>query len=309
MRTRFRNKRRTWPLIAIVFIVLMFSVLRAKLLLQADTPGGAAEREANPKYLSTDTLIIVPGHGVLNAPNASEWKNESEWCLEPHQLRAGVVLPLCFASHIRRGLEILRDQINTSILIFSGGQTCGIAGPRSEALGYYIVAKESKLFGIFEPEYVAKDIMNGRIFTEEFARDSYENLLFSIARFYEVTGHFPGSVVVVGWKHKAERFTMYHREAIRFPADKFTYVGLDFADAEPFVEDLQPYQVAKPYTDENALSSVSKDMYLCDAGRRTRSKRNPYFRVPPYLVSCPPLRQLLQHCGPELIDTRRVPWK
>jgi len=37
-----------------------------------------------------------------------------------------------------------------------------------------------------------------RAFTEEHARDSYENVLFSIARFKDLTGHLPRNVTVVG---------------------------------------------------------------------------------------------------------------
>jgi hypothetical protein len=33
--------------------------------------------------------------------------------------------------------------------------------------------------------------------TEEHARDSLENVLFSICRFYELTGHFPHNITVV----------------------------------------------------------------------------------------------------------------
>ena len=39
-------------------------------------------------------------------------------------------------------------------------------------------------------------------YAEEFARDSYENVLFSIARFKELTGHPPRNVTVVGYEFK-----------------------------------------------------------------------------------------------------------
>jgi hypothetical protein len=37
---------------------------------------------------------------------------------------------------------------------------------------------------------------------EDYARDSFENLLFSICRFKEVTGNYPARVTVVGYTFK-----------------------------------------------------------------------------------------------------------
>ncbi|KAF5220467.1 hypothetical protein TcYC6_0019560 [Trypanosoma cruzi] len=263
----------------------------------------------NPMYRHTDTLIMIPCHGVLRSLNAYDWQNQSLWEFEKHQLRDGVTLPFCLASHIRRALQILKERFDSSILIFSGGQTKVSAGPRSEALSYYLVAEETNLFGLFNSSVQIRNALERRIFTEEFARDSLENLLFSIARFYEITGHFPESIIVVGWKHKKERFLKYHRQALRYPAENFFYIGLAFEDAAPFVRDLEPYRLALPYNDAIALSYVSKDMYLCTAGKETKNKRNPQFRYPPYGITCPPLLPLLRHCGPHLIDRSLVPWK
>lgn len=38
--------------------------------------------------------------------------------------------------------------------------------------------------------------VRGRALTEEHARDSFENLLFSICRFRELTGHYPVNITV-----------------------------------------------------------------------------------------------------------------
>lgn len=47
--------------------------------------------------------------------------------------------------------------------------------------------------------------LNLRAATEEYALDSYENLLFAIARFHEVTGRWPGKITVVGYGMKQRR--------------------------------------------------------------------------------------------------------
>jgi len=67
----------------------------------------------------------------------------------------------------------------------------------------------------------------GRATTENFALDSYQNLLFSIARFREYTGHFPIQITVVGYDFKRPRFEELHRSALRWPKNKFNYIGVD----------------------------------------------------------------------------------
>jgi len=65
-----------------------------------------------------------------------------------------------------------------------------------------------------------------RAATEEFACDSFENLLFGICRFYESVGRFPETVGVVSWMFKRRRFQM-HREAIKWPATKYQFFGVN----------------------------------------------------------------------------------
>jgi hypothetical protein len=66
-----------------------------------------------------------------------------------------------------------------------------------------------------------------RATTETSALDSYQNLLFSIARFHEVTGRYPSQITVVGYEMKQRRFQELHRAAIRFPAPLFHYISLE----------------------------------------------------------------------------------
>lgn len=66
-----------------------------------------------------------------------------------------------------------------------------------------------------------------RTTTENYAMDSYQNLLFSIARFHEFTGRFPTKITIVGYEFKHRRFTELHRKAISWPRNKFYYVGVD----------------------------------------------------------------------------------
>lgn len=73
-----------------------------------------------------------------------------------------------------------------------------------------------------------------RMTTESFALDSFENFLFSMARFREFTGKYPERITIVGYGMKANRFEELHAKAIRWPTKgfirgdkRFNYVGID----------------------------------------------------------------------------------
>ena len=65
-----------------------------------------------------------------------------------------------------------------------------------------------------------------RVTVEDAALDSFQNVLFSIARFRELTGTYPMRITVVGHNFKRRRFEELHRLAIRWPKLRFTYEGV-----------------------------------------------------------------------------------
>lgn len=81
-----------------------------------------------------------------------------------------------------------------------------------------------------------------RATTEDFALDSYQNLLFSLARFHEYTGRWPARITIVGYEMKRRRFEELHRAALRWPAERFEYVGID-ADGDKEVETAKQGEV------------------------------------------------------------------
>lgn len=60
---------------------------------------------------------------------------------------------------------------------------------------------------------------------QEHARDSFENLVFSVCRFREVTGRYPVNVVVASFEFKHERFAGLHLKALRWPGQRFRFLG------------------------------------------------------------------------------------
>lgn len=163
-----------------------------------------------------DKLIVVAGHAAFRADVLSIPKNpieDSYWVLQDFQKGE----PPYYVEHIRKGLELLQLS-KQSLLLFSGGHTRKEAGHWSEAASYRKIAEVNDYWAS-DPEEVGQ-----RIDVEEYARDSFENLQFSLYRFYQLLGKYPASLTVVGWEFKRERFDV-HREALDIPRSKFTYVG------------------------------------------------------------------------------------
>ncbi len=99
-----------------------------------------------------------------------------------------------FVEHIELGIREA-DQDPDAMLLFSGGQTRLAAGPRSEGLSYWVVAEAAGWFNTTS--------VRGRTFTEEHARDSFENLLFSLCR-WVAQGHTVESYTLkYGWETQA----------------------------------------------------------------------------------------------------------
>jgi hypothetical protein len=111
----------------------------------------------------------------------------------------------------------------SAILIFSGGVTRPNSPSQSEAQSYLRLALDSGL--LTNRTHIA--------FAEDYALDSFQNLLFSVSRFHEVVRgsyRWPKKITVVGFEMKRRRFEELHRKAIRWPSSKFQYIGVDVVD-------------------------------------------------------------------------------
>ena len=232
-----------------------------------------------------DNLVVVACHAVYVADSFQEPLADSSWRLLSYQNGE----PPLYLEHIRRGVEIAGLD-RTSLLVFSGGQTRRAAGPRSEAQSYWILAEHNRWWG--------SKAVRCRATTEEFARDSFENLLFSICRFRECVGSFPERITAISFSFKAERFDL-HRAALRFPREKFSFEGLN---NPPNLE------AAVRREQRNARDLFAVDPYGCHGQLlRKRRIRNPFNRESGYLSSCPEVARLLVHRGPALYQDD-LPW-
>lgn len=264
-------------------------------------------------------LVIVAGHAIWKGDDPALIMNDTSWLLEDYQ-RGGSVKT--FVKHIEEGLKIAVED-KSSLLVFSGGQTRRQSW-KTEAESYYHLAltmskglpffsdsqedpSQSRL--PFEPldksetarasRYMSTnehfDLGRLRMTTEDYALDSFQNFLFSIARFYEFTGTYPQKITVVSYEFKKRRFVDLHAHALRWPSNKLipggtqrlNYVGIDDEPNSPSIPKLH----------DSAYDLFEVDMYGC-YGRllEKRRKRNSGRRIPPYSSTAPELAGLVDWC-------------
>ncbi|XP_057527703.1 uncharacterized protein C57A10.07 [Amaranthus tricolor] len=233
-------------------------------------------------------LVMVAGHSVYTSSNCGKVDNEKSWFLESYQKHPGQAST--FLAHIKEGVEVAAKD-DQALLLFSGGETRKDAGPRSEAQSYWLVADSKGWFG--------EENVRERALTEEHARDSFENLLFSVCRFRELTGTYPQNITVVSYDFKEERFAQLHRLAIGFPESRFFYVGTPASETS---------QVAAKKGESLVRSQFEKDPYGCLSSlHHKKLKRDPFHRSIPYPNGCPEIEALFRYCGSSLYGGS-LPW-
>ncbi|CAA3007202.1 uncharacterized protein C57A10.07-like [Olea europaea subsp. europaea] len=233
----------------------------------------------NYPFSKFKNLVTVAGHSIYTSSSCEKVDNEDSWFLESYQRHPGQAAT--FVTHIQKGVDIAADD-DEALLLFSGGETRKDAGPRSEAQSYWVVAESKGWFG-------KQDNVRSRALTEEHARDSFENLLFSVCRFRELTGTYPQNITVVGYDFKEERFVRLHRSAIGFPEARFSYAGTPSS---------QNSREAALKGEALVRAQFQDDPYGCLGSlRRKKLGRNPFHRSIPYPNGCPEIEGLFRYCG------------
>ncbi len=193
-----------------------------------------------PDALNTSTLIIVACHAVFREGCTTPERVELDSSREGGYPGEGKF----YRDHVKAGV-VRAAGIPDSRIYFSGAATQSRLAGRAEGRSYWEVARDHGWWGHTEVE--------ARAFYECSARDSFENLLYSIAAFRRDTGGWPDQLIVVGWEFKARRFDL-HRAAIKWPREKFEYCGVNNPAGEA---------LAKAVHSEAALvAAVQRDLYL-----------------------------------------------
>jgi hypothetical protein len=207
-------------------------------------------------------LVLVPGHAVWDLQG--DPAEDSSWFLKPYQNRE----PRYFIEHIRAGVEAAAGD-SGSLLLFSGGATEAAAGPRTEAVGYWLIAGRYGWWGHAG--------VRGRAFTEEYALDSFENVLHGIQRFRQIAGWWPERITVCGWGFKRRRVAELHRAALAWRRP-FDYISVN----EPV--NLEEARLREQTT----CAEFEADPYGSRPPLSTKRLARAHFsRVAPYAVTDP----------------------
>ncbi|XP_038898950.1 uncharacterized protein C57A10.07 [Benincasa hispida] len=229
-------------------------------------------------FAKLQNLVMVAGHSVYVSSSCEKVEKEDSWVLESYQKHSGQAAT--FISHIKEGIEIAAMD-DAALLLFSGGETRKNAGPRSEAQSYWAVAESKGWFG-------NKENVRSRALTEEHARDSFENLLFSICRFRELTGKYPQNITVVSYDFKEKRFANLHRSAINFPKSRFFYAGTPASVTS---------KEAALKGEALVRAQFQDDPFGCQGSLyRKKLGRDPFHRSIPYPNGCPEIAGLFRYC-------------
>jgi hypothetical protein len=120
-----------------------------------------------------------------------------------------------YEQHVRDAFQIFAAEGYRALVLSGGRSRPHLAGEivNSEAQGMREYALEAGLAA-----------ESGEILLEEFGRDSFENLFFSILCFYRQYGEWPSRVGAVSWKFKALRFYLIAC-GLRLAGGRFRFFG------------------------------------------------------------------------------------
>lgn len=154
--------------------------------------------------------VMVPGHAPYKGGGKPE--NETRWHLLDYQKENGHVESIL--AHIQAGVDAATRDPH-ALLVFTGGRSRS-GCLQGEASGYALAGAEK---GWLDP-------LNGRVGTEDHARDSLDNVLYAVASFVGATGRLPEKITCYGFEFKRKRFE-YMARTLGLGPDQFCYYGID----------------------------------------------------------------------------------
>ena len=142
-------------------------------------------------------LLMLAGHAIYEG---GRWHGG-------HQNEDGL-----YETHVRDAFRIFATEGYHALALSGGRSRPHLANPvsNSEAQGMLEYAREAGLGGV--------------VLLEQFGRDSFENVLFSMLCFHKKFGEWPSRVGAVSWKFKALRFYLIAC-GLRLAEGRFRFFG------------------------------------------------------------------------------------
>lgn len=217
-------------------------------------------------------LVIVPGHAVYVGGPSGDPADGAQWLCKYAAYAEGEESKL-YLDHLRAGAK--RARSTGALLLWSGGRT-DPRTPLSEAESY---RQATAAVGLL-------DGIDGDV--EPHARDSFENVLFSLYRFEQVVAALPTRVTCVGFAFKAERFRLHFR-TIASEREKLQLSRLAAQLEYVSVNDPPPPIVEQSRASEQRTYEAFLATPLGDEGEllEKRMRRNASGTAIPYPYHCP----------------------
>lgn len=252
-----------------------------------------------PTDLSTLTeLVVVCGHATFIG-SRKDIMSEDQWLLQPFQRSNSASGKRgeheTFISHILSATFAVASRPE-AFLIFSGGRTTD--SERTEAEGY-----EQVHLGLDDAFNIGD-----RYAREDYATDSFQNLLFSILRFRQVVGRYPRDITVVTHAFKRDRVLGVHAPALRWPAERIRLQGLD----PPFTKVEWEETVASERKVESEFAHVRYGTLPPLSDKRQARNFDPDAVEESFQDLEPEALDLLRFCngaGKSLEPPKRFPWE
>jgi hypothetical protein len=216
------------------------------------------------RVANEQSLLILAGHAIYE---------HGAW----HGARSAEDEPVLEA-HVRRAFAIAKH-LGFRALVPSGGRTrpelaSVRAGrvSRSEAEGMIAFAQEREL-----------DPGAAEIVAEPYARDTFENMLFSVLAFHRRFGVWPDTVGIVSWKFKAAR-TYLIAAGLRLQRFRFFGCG-DLTDPRDCAWEVVAHLKLVGDTQPGELPSLLDPLHRDREFRSKREQRTPPESVDSYLTA------------------------
>ena len=154
-------------------------------------------------------------------------------------------------------------------MIFSGSKTRPET-QKSEAQSYLDLCSDNDFWSILDGR---EESVKERIVLEEQALDSCANLVFSLVRFWKITGRWPEKISIISHEFKKERFIELHVTAMRWPVERVQFVGIDPAYMRTESEDYDARRTQEVRDGERKWGFGSWECDLWGIGESLRGKR------------------------------------